>query len=259
MILKRTHILALIMLFGLSSCDRNHTESNWENLFQNHHVKGTFVLKDLGTGKTRVYNKKRSRQAFIPASTFKILNSMIALQTSSIESVDDTIKWDGVDRGYALWNKDHTMRTAFPVSCVWFYQELARRTGNEHMQKWVNDSNYGNMKIGPQIDRFWLDGDLRISAQEQINFIEKLIKNELPFDKTIQETVKSIMINDATDQYVVHAKTGWSQGVGWYVGYIESNNNTWIFSLNIDMDNINQAVIRKLLTYDILKEQGVIQ
>jgi beta-lactamase class D len=235
------------------------TENNWDKLFQDHQVKGTFVLKDLGSGKTRIYNKERSRQAFVPASTFKILNSIIALQVSSIGGVDDTIKWDGIDRGYALWNKDHTMRTAFSVSCVWFYQELARRIGNEQMQKWVNDSNYGNMNIRPQIDRFWLDGDLRISAQEQVNFIEKLIKDELPFDKDIQETVKNIMINDATDQYVVHAKTGWSQGIGWYVGYVESKENIWIFSLNIDLDNIDQAEIRKLLTYDILKEQKIIE
>ena len=142
-----------------------------------------------------------------------------------------------VDYEYKTWNKDQTMRSAFPVSCVWFYQELARRIGEKQMQKWINASNYGNKKIYNVIDRFWLDGNLEISASEQINFLEKLIKGELPFDKNIQKTAKEIMISDSTDDYIVHSKTGFSKKIGWNVGYIETKENIWIFAMNIDMDN----------------------
>ncbi len=184
---------------------------------------------------------------------------MIALQVSSIESVDDTIKWDGVDRGYKPWNKDQTMRTAFPISCVWFYKELARRTGQDKMKKWIDAANYGNKKIDNKIDRFWLYGKLAISANEQIDFLEELIKDELPFDKKIQETVKNIMITDSNENYVIHSKTGWSDNIGWNVGYIETKDIIWIFAMNIDMNDIKIAPIRKVITYDILKEQRIVK
>ncbi len=251
-------LLLVLVLIGLTNCNSNQEITKWSKLFEKNNVTGTFVLKNLGTGKTLVYNRERSKKGFVPASTFKILNSMIALQTSSIASVDDTIKWDGVVRDYDKWNKDHTMRTAFPVSCVWFYQELARRIGKEKMQKWVTNSNYGNKNIEDKIDSFWLDGKLAISATEQIEFLEKLVNNDLPFDKSIIATVKEIMITDSTDHYVIHSKTGWSMNIGWNVGYINTKNNVWVFALNIDLNDIKMANKRKMLTYDILKEQNII-
>lgn len=251
-------ILLTIIYVGLTSCHQNKSIT-WATIFQDNNVNGTFVLKNLNTGKTLIYNKKRSNKEFVPASTFKILNSMIALQVSSIESVDDTIKWDGLDRGYKPWNKDQTMRTALPLSCVWFYQELARRTGRQKMQKWIEAANYGNKKIDNKIDRFWLDGKLAISANEQIDFLEKLVKDQLPFDKKIQETVKSIMITDSTKNYIIHSKTGWSDNIGWNVGYIETKYNIWIFAMNIDMNDIKIAPVRKVITYNILKEQSLIK
>ncbi|PKQ64176.1 class D beta-lactamase [Labilibaculum filiforme] len=257
--IRKLTILLTIIFVGLTSCDQNKGIDNWGKLFQDNNVNGTFVLKNLNTSKTLTYNKERSDTEFVPASTFKILNSMIALQVSSIASVDDTIIWDGVDREYKPWNKDQTMRTALPISCVWFYQELARSTGQEKMQKWINAANYGNKKIDNKIDRFWLDGKLAISANEQIDFLEKLIKDELPFDKKIQETVKNIMITDSTENYVIHSKTGWSKNIGWNVGYIVAKNNIWIFVMNIDMNDIKMAPIRKVITYDILKEQRIIK
>ncbi len=255
---KITILLALVSV-GLISCNQNKNTDNWKKSFQDNNVNGTFVLKNLDSNKTLIYNQERSNKEFVPASTFKILNSMIALQVSSITSIDDTIKWDEVDRGYKPWNKDQTMKSALPISCVWFYQELARRSGKEKMQKWITESNYGNKKIENNIDRFWLDGKLAISANEQIDFLEKLINNKLPFDKNIQETVKKIMITDSTENYIIHSKTGWSNNIGWNIGFVETKNNVWIFALNIDMNDIKMANIRKSITYDILKEQKIIE
>jgi len=252
--------ISLILIFvGLTSCNQNKSTDDWERFFHDNNVNGTFVLKDLNSNKKLIYNQERSNKEFVPASTFKILNSMIALQVSSIASVDDTIKWDGVDRGFKLWNKDQTMKSAFPISCVWFYQELARRIGQEKMLEWITKADYGNKKIKNKIDRFWLDGKLAISASEQIDFLEKLINDKLPFDKNIQKTVKNIMITDSTEKYVIHSKTGWSNNIGWNVGYIETKNNVWIFAMNIDMNDIKMSNVRKKITYDILKEQKIIE
>jgi beta-lactamase class D len=257
--IKGLTIILILALLGLSSCKQDNSINNWDKFFKENNVNGTIVLKNTRTCKTLIYNKERSNKEFVPASTFKILNSMIALQESSIASINDTIKWDGINRNFKSWNKDQTMKSAFPISCVWFYQELARRTGQDKMQDWIDKTNYGNKKIENKIDRFWLDGNLAISANEQIDFLEKLVTNGLPFDNNIQETVKEIMITDSTKNYIIHSKTGWSQDIGWNVGYIETKDNVWIFALNIDMEDLSKGKLRKILTYDILKEQKIVE
>lgn len=113
--------------------------------------------------------------------------------------------------------------------------------------------------IENKIDRFWLDGNLEISAIEQVEFLEKLIKDELPFDRDIRKRVKEIMITDSAKNYIIHSKTGWSNRIGWNVGYIETKNNVWIFAMNIDLNSMKTAINRKLITYDILREQGIIE
>lgn len=250
-------IFILSTLIVLSACNTSNNSSNWDDLFKKYNVKGTFVLKNAKTNEFKIHNIERSTKRYVPASTFKILNTMIALQVSAISSIDDTIKWDGIKRGFEAWNKDQSIRTAFPISCVWFYQELARKIGKKQMQKWITAANYGNCKIENKIDRFWLDGNLKISAKEQTDFINRLIFNKLAFDKNIQESVKQIMITERTDNYTIHSKTGWSKNIGWNVGYVETKDNIWIFALNIDMDDINMAEIRIKLTYDILREIGI--
>ncbi len=242
-----------------NSCDHNLQNEKWNNIFKKYKIKGTFILKDLSNNQLTIYNKERSDSSFLPASTFKILNSMIALQTSAIKSVDDTIKWDGKDKGWKLWNKDQTMKSAMPISCVWFYQDLARRIGKEKMQQWINKVNYGNKSIEKEIDNFWLKGDLRITANEQVSFIEKLIYNKLPFNREIQEIVKEIMITDQTANYTIHSKTGWTKNIGWNVGYVETQNNRWIFVLNMEVADKQDIKFRNKITYEILKSEKIIE
>ncbi|MEN8138475.1 MAG: class D beta-lactamase [Bacteroidota bacterium] len=255
--IKTTTII--LIFITIISCNQEETNTEWKRIFDKHNITGTFVLKNTSTDELKIYNEKRSDSTYLPASTFKILNSMIALQTSAIESENDTIKWDGKDKGWIAWNKDQTMKTAMPVSCVWFYQELARRIGKDQMQNWINKANYGNKNTGKEIDSFWLEGDLRISAKEQILFIEKLVNNELLFDKQIQESVKEIMITDSTNNYIIHSKTGWTKQIGWNVGYIETNNNIWIFAMNQNITNKQEAKFRKKITYEVLRTEDIIK
>ena len=254
--------IRILLIFSTSlflNCHQSDSSEKWNDIFDKHDIYGTFVLKQISTQELSFYNKARSEQQFVPASTFKILNSLIALQTSVIKSVDDTIKWDGIERDFKSWNRDQTMRSAISVSCVWFYQELARRIGKKQMLNYIEKADYGNQKIENQIDRFWLDGNLKISAKEQIAFIEKLIKNKLPFEKQIQEIVKEILITDKSDKYTIHSKTGWSKQIAWNVGYIETDKDTWIFALNIEMEKIEKAKYRKIISYEILEAEGIIK
>lgn len=108
---------------------------------------------------------------------------MISLETGVISDEIAILTWDGVERKLPAWNRDLNMREAIKLSAYWFYQVLARRVGHDRMQKWVTQVGYGNRNIGSKedVDKFWLRGELRITPQEQIQFLQRLYKNDLPF------------------------------------------------------------------------------
>jgi len=154
------------------------------------------------------------------------------------------------------------MKSAFSASCVWFYQELARRIGNDKYKTYLKEMNYGNMKTGSAVDSFWLDGDLRISAIEQLEVMKKIYGEKYPFDKRCYSILKNIMVVDTKADYVVRAKTGtvarMTPNTGWYVGYVETADDVWFFAANIDMNGPEQSKLRKDFVYTALVELGII-
>ena len=200
--------------------------------------KGAFVLYDLQNNRYIRYNPERCAERFIPASTFKIMNSLIGLETGVIPDADYVIKWDGAQNEIPAWNQDHTLRTAIQNSVVWYYQELARRVGEKRMQEYVDAAHYGNKDISGKIDTFWLEGGLRISANEQVEFLKRLYKGELPFSQRSMNTVKEILALEKTETSQLSGKTGSAQRVSppasWFVGYLETKGNVYFFATNIE-------------------------
>jgi beta-lactamase class D len=225
--------------------------------FQELGVQGSILIEDLKQNRTYQHNPQRNATTFLPASTFKILNSLISLETGVISDELQILTWDGIQRQIPAWNRDLNMKEAIKLSAVWFYQVLARRVGYDRMQKWVIQAGYGNQKIGSKedIDRFWLQGELRITPQEQIQFLRHLYKNELPFSERSLSIVKDILIVEKTPDYTIRAKTGWvgfegmaKPEIGWYVGYLEKGDNIYFFATNIDMQSQKDASARIQLT-----------
>lgn len=239
-------------------------QNNWQErpdfgkYFQQSGVKGTILIYDLKKDRYLVYNAKRANTGYVPASTFKIFNSLVALETGVVKDENEVIKWDGVKRAIPQWNQNHTMKTAIKVSAVWFYQELARRIGEQRMQPYINLTNYGNRNIGGGIDKFWLEGDLRITPKEQIDFLVKLHKNNLPFSPRAIAIVKNIIINEKTDNYTLRGKTGWEGKVGWYVGYLERDDNTYFFATELDIAAPKDTKARIEITKSILKDMKLL-
>lgn len=235
--------------------------------FQELGVTGSILIEDLKHDRTYQYNPQRNSTAFLPASTFKILNSLISLETGVISDEIQILTWDGIQRQIPAWNRDLNMREAIKLSAVWFYQVLARRVGYERMQKWVTQAGYGNQKIGSKedIDKFWLQGELRITPQAQIQFLRRLYKNELPFSERSLSIVKDILIVEKTPEYTIRAKTGLvgfdgnvKPQIGWYVGYLEQGDNTYFFATNIDIQNQKDAATRIELTRRCFKDMGLL-
>jgi beta-lactamase class D len=204
---------------------------------------GAFVLFDSAGGRYIRYNPPRCADRFLPASTFKILNALIGLETGVIPDADYVIAWDGTRYPIASWNRDHTLGTAIRYSVVWYFQELARRVGRERMQSCVAAAEYGNADISGEIDSFWLEGGLRISADEQVEFLKRLYAGELPFSERSTDIVKEIIVLETSNAYTLSGKTGSVQRTvvftGWFVGYLETGNNVYFFAANMESDDPN--------------------
>jgi beta-lactamase class D len=257
---KLSLILFLFTVLLLTYCQNTDTAFLEKYMNQNN-LKGTIIIENIDSSKKYTYNVKRSEEYYLPASTFKIINTLIALQEGVIKSEKEYIKWDGLDKGLAEWNKDQNILTAFPASCVWFYQELAKRIGNERYLYYLNKLKYGNGKTGKNIDTFWLDGDLRISAKEQIEVMKNIYFESYPFNKNYYDILKKLMIVAKSEKYIIRAKTGWTMRVnpqiGWYVGYVEIKKDVWFFACNLDINKAKDAEFRDKIVYRAFEELGI--
>jgi beta-lactamase class D len=257
--------LIFISWFYISCSSNNVTEDDsLGKYFDSAKVQGCFALYDNGQGHFRVYNLKRFRDsAYSPASTFKIVNSLIGLQTGRISDENMVIPWDGVKRWNEDWNKDLTMAEAFRVSAVPYYQEVARRIGHDTMQKWIDSLGYGNRNISGPIDSFWLNNRLKITSDEELGLVKKLYFDQLPFFHRTGEIVRKVMLREDNANYKLSYKTGWGNkedghGIGWVVGWIEENKHPYFFVLNIESADPGDHIVKVRLDLlrTILKKYG---
>ena len=244
-------------------------QADFQKQFKSLGVNGSIMIYDLNQDLFYQHNRDRNDTAFLPASTYKIPNSLIALETGVIKNDVDVLTWDGIERGLAdapidEWNQDLNMRLAFKYSAVWFYQVLARRIGHQRMQDFVTKIKYGNQNIGDKedIDQFWLEGELSITPRQQIDFLRRLQQNDLPFAQKNIDLVKDIAIAEETDNYVLRGKTGIATSVtpqiGWYVGYLEQNDNIYFFATNIDVVSDKDVAARLEVTRLCLQDLGLL-
>ena len=232
---------------------------------------GTFVAYFPREYRIVASDKERSAKAVLPASTFKIPNSLIALETGVVADPDkDVFKWDGVTREIPEWNKDHTLRTAILASAVPVYQEIARRIGPERMQKYVDAFDYGNHRIGGGIGQFWLRGGLRIDPGRQNDFVNCLRLGPPPASARAQQLTRDIMPATKVGDGVIRAKTGIvgakaaaASGnaelpIGWLVGWAEKGEDATVFAMNLDIREQRHIGARMQLTQKILAQLGAI-
>lgn len=226
--------IPLLLIMSFRAVSSKIIRDDFKKFYDKYEVAGSFVMYDQKNDQYTIYNQDQISTPFTPASTFKIYNSLISLETKVVKNENVVFKWDGKERALSQWNKDTDMRSAFKNSTVWYYQELARRVGEVQMKSWVKKANYGNGDVTGGIDTFWLSGGLRITPVEQIDFLRRLHDNKLPFSKRSMKIVKDIMVVSDTLNAVIRAKPGsgkqGQQYVGWYVGYITTPDNVYYFS-----------------------------
>jgi beta-lactamase class D len=260
----------------LSACSPNNvTEDNsLKKYFDSAAVTGCFGMFDNGQGSFTIYNLARFRDSsFLPASTFKIINSLIGIETGRIVNENMIIKWDGITRFYVdrdtakAWNRDLTMQEAFKVSALPYYQEVARRIGKDTMQKWLDTlgygQRYGKFKIKNNLETFWLDNSLKVTADEELGVVKKLYFDQLPFFKSTQRIVRNVMLQENNANYKLSYKTGTGfrengNMLGWIVGWIEENNHPYFFALQVESPDHHFSMLtaRMNILKGILKQMG---
>jgi beta-lactamase class D len=272
--MKKIFLFSLI-LFCFDASGQNTDTLNLKSLYGN--FAGGFCIYDLKTDKYIRYNPEHCQKRFSPCSTFKIPNSLIGLETAVIPDTAYIIPYDSIlhpripymmsNEPFKYWYQDLSLKRALKYSCVWYYQELARRVGRERMQKYVNLLDYGNKDISGGLDKFWLCGSIQISINEQIEFLKKLYLHKLNgiSDKSI-DAVKGIMLYETTPGYKLYGKTGGgdclnNKAIGWYVGFVETDSGTKIFAMNLIVNNFSDLKdnFRIDLTKKVLRELKIIK
>ncbi len=271
--IDRRHALALLAAAGLLPASSRANVAPPRSEFRDSLLKrftdlgtdGTFVAYKVEDYLIVASDKVRSGEPRLPASTFKIPNSLIALETGVVTDPDkDVFKWDGVRRSIEAWNQDHTLRSAIAASCVPVYQEIARRIGLERMHKYLDLLDYGNHDVGGGVDQFWLTGALRIDPVEQIDFLDRLRRGALSFSKRSQDLVRDIIPVTKVGDSVIRAKTGLVSAqdgkppCGWLVGWAEKGAEHTVFALNMDCPEDRHVAARMPVVQACLTEIGAL-
>jgi beta-lactamase class D len=232
------------------SCRKKHSEASntqakkvtvpeFQGIIDSAEVSGAILVYDLNENIYYSNDFKRAKRGKLPASTFKIPHSIIALETGLVGNDQTLFRWNGEKRALKMWERDMVFRDAFHLSCVPCYQEIARKIGVHRMNDFLNRLKYGTMIVdSASIDNFWLEGNSTITLFQQLNFLKRFYQSELSISERTEKLMKKLMIIENRGDYILRGKTGWSirngNNNGWYIGYLESNEKVYFFGVNIE-------------------------
>jgi len=228
-------------------------------------TEGALVLRDCATGEELVFAGETADTAFGPCSTFKIWNSLIGLEEGLVADPEAAFwTWDGEERDFPGWNQDQTWRSAFAVSCVPAFQELARKIGAERMQGWLEKLDYGNKDQCGRPDGFWLPREglptIMITPRQQARMVCRMINGELPVKGESVARVTEVMKLSESGRGTLYGKTGSGlraraggpkSGVdfdmGWLVGFVESGGKKYAYACLVLGDGLAGKDARRVV------------
>ncbi|MBN1985100.1 MAG: class D beta-lactamase [Prolixibacteraceae bacterium] len=263
------HFLLFLLLFCVIM---GYSQNDFLKPFKDCKIDGSITIYDYHAHKWISSDINDSHYQTLPASTFKILNSLIFLEEEIVAGENEVMKWPGNPDTIKYGNRpeiyhDMNLKEAFQLSAVWVYLNLSKKVGKEKYKQYLADCNYGNGNISVNDDDFWNFGYLGISPANQIEFLIGFYEETLPFSKESFKTVKELMVEEETDTYILRAKTGWTRDggkdTGWWVGYVEKKDNTYFFATRLVKDVENQnpdfSKCRKEITRTILTQMNILE
>ena len=209
----------------------------------------TLVI-DAATNATLIRVGDRCDERLTPASTFKIPLSLIGFDSGIL--VDANRPAWPYKQEYQAWNdawkQTTTPQTWLRDSVVWYSQVLTRTLGAARFQEYIDKLAYANRDLSGEPGRndglttAWLSSSLRISATEQVEFVRRMIRRQLPVSRAAIDRTMALMPVAVTGGWRVSGKTGTGfvrradgtndpdRQVGWFVGWATREGRTVVFA-----------------------------
>ncbi|HIJ85622.1 MAG: Beta-lactamase [Magnetococcales bacterium] len=249
-------LIAGVFFISSFSYAETRQDSELTDILEQAGMKGCLALMEVNSDQIQVSDLSRCQERFVPASTFKVANALIALETGVVRE-DELFPWNRSPLPIKTWEKDLTLQDAMAVSAVPVFQIIAQRIGLQRMADWVNKIGYGNAKIGEKVDRFWLDGPLAISPLEQTKFMARVSTGQLPFSSQTLAELRRLIPQEEVGDARLFGKTGWIMDtkpmVGWYVGWVENHGRIVAFAAHLLINSQDDAPLRKSLAIAALR------
>lgn len=246
---------------NVSQINQNIAYEDLSSYFQGYD--GTFVLLDLNKNRYQIYNDDNSKKRVSPNSTYKIISSLVGLETGVLKDESTLLEWDKTVYPFEQWNRDQTLASAMSYSVNWYFQKVDASIGKTRIEDYLERIGYGNKDISGDIHDFWVESSLKISPLEQVELLKKLYTYEMPFSQKNIDIVKKVIKISEEDKAILYGKTG--TGIvnensinGWFVGYVEREGKVYIFATNIQGKNQADGTNARNITLAILKDKNIL-
>lgn len=246
--------------YHFDTTEKNITQLNLSSNFENY--TGSFVLYDQAADKWNIYNMDNASTRVPPNSTYKIYDSLLGLESGIITPEHSTFTWNGEPCPFDSWEADQDLTSAIHNSVNWYFQAIDSQAGFQSVKTFLQTINYGNQNTGTNLNLYWTDFSLKISSIEQVELLHNFHENNFHFDSKNIQTVKNALLLSTTSSGSLYGKTGTGRVNGkdvngWFVGYIETDNNTYYFATNIQASSNATGSQATEITEAVLSDLGI--
>lgn len=246
--------------YHFDTTEKNITQLNLSSNFGDY--TGSFVLYDQSADRWNIYNMDNASTRVSPNSTYKIYDALLGLESGIITPEHSTFTWNGEPCPFESWESDQDLTSAMHNSVNWYFQEIDSQAGFQSVKTFLQTINYGNQNTGTNLNLYWTDFSLKISPIEQVELLQNFYQNNFHFDRKNIQAVKNALLLSTTSSGSLYGKTGTGRVNGkdvngWFIGYIESDNNTYYFATNIQAPSNATGSQATEITEAILSDFGI--
>jgi beta-lactamase class D len=239
--MQKISVLILIA-FGAFACTPNNVKINDAigKQIDSAGMKGSFALMENSTEAFTIYTLSAYKDSgYAPLNTFFALPILIGFDKGQLNADSNT--WVSLDSSA-------------------YYQQLVKQIGRNEILQEIDSIHYGKGIVSANMDSFWRDESLLITADEQLGFIKQLYFKGLPFQKRSQELFSKMILKEANSNYKLSYLVATDNALGnqaWVVGYIEENLHPYFFVLHTSATDGNDLKNRNInLLKSILMKEG---
>ena len=238
----------------------NITQTDLSSYFKNY--EGSFVLFDSNRDSWIVYDMEHATHRISPDSTYKIYDALWGLEENIITPQNSLLMWNGKNYPFETWNSNQTLQSAMTSSVNWYFQAIDEQLASTNIRNYIQQIGYGNENVSGRLSTYWLESSLKISPVEKVKLLTKLQNNSLGFSSENINAVKDAICLSSSDAGTFYGKTGTGrvdgQDVnGWFIGYIETADNTYFFATNIGADSDATGGNATEITMSILSDMNI--